>query len=127
MTTKKILTDQAPAPIGPYSQAVIAGGFVYTAGQIALDPVSKNLVEGDIKVQTERVLKNVEAILKAAGTSMESVVKTTVFLKDMGEFAQMNEVYARFFSESAPARSTVEVARLPKDVKVEIEAIAVVG
>ena len=127
MTTKKILTDQAPAPIGPYSQAIIAGGFVYTAGQIALDPVTKNLVEGDIKVQTEQVLKNVEAILKASGTSMKSVVKTTVFLKDMGEFAQMNEVYARFFSESAPARSTVEVARLPKDVKVEIEAIAVVG
>jgi 2-iminobutanoate/2-iminopropanoate deaminase len=127
MTTKKILTDLAPAPIGPYSQAIIAGGFVYTAGQIALDPATKNLVEGDIKVQTERVLKNVEAILKAAGTSMKAVVKTTVFLKDMGEFAQMNEVYAKFFSESAPARSTVEVARLPKDVKVEIEAIAVVG
>ncbi|MEX2116064.1 MAG: RidA family protein [Bacteroidota bacterium] len=124
---KKILTDQAPAPIGPYSQAIIAGGLVYTAGQIALDPVTKNLVEGDIKVQTERVLKNIEAILKAAGTSMTSVVKTTVFLKDMGEFALMNEVYARFFSDSAPARSTVEVARLPKDVKVEIEAIAVVG
>ena len=127
MTTKKILTDQAPAPIGPYSQAIVAGGFVYTAGQIALDPATKNLVEGDIKVQTERVLKNVEAILKAAGTSMKAVVKTTVFLKDMGEFAQMNEVYAKFFSEAAPARSTVEVARLPKDVKVEIEAIAVVG
>ena len=127
MTTKKILTDQAPAPIGPYSQAIVAGGFVYTAGQIALDPATKNLVEGDIKVQTERVLKNVEAILKAAGTSMKAVVKTTVFLKDMGEFAQMNEVYAKFFSEAAPARSTVEVVRLPKDVKVEIEAIAVVG
>jgi 2-iminobutanoate/2-iminopropanoate deaminase len=127
MKTKKILTDLAPAPIGPYSQAIIAGGFVYTAGQIAIDPVTKTLVEGDIKVQTERVLKNVEAILKAAGTSMNAVVKTTVFLKDMGEFAQMNEVYAKFFSESAPARSTVEVARLPKDVKVEIEAIAVVG
>ncbi|MEX1139631.1 MAG: RidA family protein [Bacteroidota bacterium] len=127
MTTKRVFTDQAPAPIGPYSQAIIAGGFVYTAGQIPLDPVTKNLVEGDIKVQTEQALKNVESILKAAGTSMKSVIKTTVFLKDMGEFAQMNEVYARFFSESAPARSTVEVARLPKDVKVEIEAIAVVG
>lgn len=127
MTTKKVLTDQAPAPIGPYSQAIIAGGLVYTAGQIPLDPATKNLVEGDIRVQTEQALKNVEAILKAAGTSMKSVVKTTVFLKDMGEFAQMNEVYARFFSDSAPARSTVEVARLPKDVKVEIEAIAVVG
>lgn len=127
MTTKKVLTDQAPAPIGPYSQAIIAGGLVYTAGQIPLDPATKNLVEGDIRVQTEQALKNVEAILKAAGTSMKSVIKTTVFLKDMGEFAQMNEVYARFFSDSAPARSTVEVARLPKDVKVEIEAIAVVG
>ncbi len=127
MTTRKVLTDQAPAPIGPYSQAIIAGGFVYTAGQIPLDPATKSLVEGDIKVQTEQALKNVEAILKAAGTSMKSVIKTTVFLKDMGEFAQMNEVYARFFSDSAPARSTVEVARLPKDVKVEIEAIAVVG
>ncbi len=127
MATKKILTDLAPAPIGPYSQAIIAGGFVYTAGQIALDPATKNLVEGDIKAQTDRALKNVEAILKAAGTSMKAVVKTTVFLKDMGEFAQMNEVYAKFFSESAPARSTVEVARLPRDVKVEIEAIAFVG
>lgn len=127
MTTKKVLTDKAPAPIGPYSQAIIAGGLVYTAGQIPLDPVTKNLVEGDIGAQTEQALKNVEAILKAAGTSMNSVIKTTVFLKDMGEFAQMNEVYARFFSDSAPARSTVEVARLPKDVKVEIEAIAIVG
>ena len=127
MTTKRILTDRAPAPIGPYSQAILAGTFVFTAGQIALDPATKNLVEGDIKIQTEQVLKNVEAILNAAGTSMKNVVKTTVFLKDMKEFAQMNEVYAKFFSESAPARSTVEVARLPKDVKVEIEAIAVVG
>lgn len=127
MTTKRILTDNAPAPIGPYSQAILAGTFVFTAGQIALDPATKNLVEGDIKIQTEQVLKNVEAILTAAGTSMRNVVKTTVFLKDMKEFAQMNEVYAKFFSESAPARSTVEVARLPKDVKVEIEAIAVVG
>jgi len=127
MTTTKVITDKAPAPIGPYSQAIIAGGLVYTAGQIPLDPATKNLVEGDIKAQTEQALKNVEAILQAAGASMKSVVKTTVFLKDMGEFARMNEVYARFFSESAPARSTVEVARLPKDVKVEIEAIAVVG
>lgn len=127
MTTKRILTDRAPAPIGPYSQAILAGTFVFTAGQIALDPATKNLVEGDIKIQTEQVLKNVEAILNAAGTSMKNVVKTTVFLKDMKEFAQMNEVYAKFFSESAPARSTVEVARLPKDVKVEIEAIAFVG
>lgn len=127
MTIRKILTDKAPAPIGPYSQAIVANGFVYTAGQIALDPATKNLVDGDIQAQTRQVLKNVEAILKAAGASMNSVVKTTVFLKDMGEFAKMNEVYSQFFSESAPARSTVEVARLPRDVKVEIEAIAVVG
>lgn len=127
MATKRILTDRAPAPIGPYSQAILAGTFVFTAGQIAIDPATKNLVEGDIKIQTEQVLKNVEAILNAAGTSMKNVVKTTVFLKDMKEFAQMNEVYAKFFSESVPARSTVEVARLPKDVKVEIEAIAFVG
>ncbi|HEX9614949.1 MAG TPA: RidA family protein [Bacteroidota bacterium] len=127
MKTTKILTDKAPAPIGPYSQAVVVDGkFVYTAGQIAIDPATNALMLGDIKGQTRQVLKNVEAILRSAGASMKSVVKTTVFLKDMGEFAQMNEVYAEFFSDSAPARSTVEVVRLPKDVKVEIEAIAVV-
>jgi 2-iminobutanoate/2-iminopropanoate deaminase len=127
MTTKKILTDKAPAPIGPYSQAIVVDGkFVYTAGQIALDPATNMLVPGDIKAQTRQVLKNVEAVLQSAGASMRSVIKTTVFLKDMGEFAQMNEVYGEFLSSTAPARSTVEVARLPRDVKVEIEAIAVV-
>jgi 2-iminobutanoate/2-iminopropanoate deaminase len=127
MALKKILTDQAPAPIGPYSQAILVDGkFLYTAGQVAIDPATNQLVEGDIKVQTRCVLQNVEAILKAGGASLSSVVKTTVFLKDMGEFAAMNEVYAEFFSGSAPARSTVEVARLPKDVRVEIEAIAVI-
>lgn len=127
MALQKIFTDKAPAPIGPYSQAILVDGkFLYTAGQVAIDPATNQLMEGDIKVQTRQVLKNVEAILKAGGTSLKSVIKTTVFLKDMNEFAAMNEVYAEFFSESKPARSTVEVARLPKDVKVEIEAIALV-
>ncbi len=127
MELKKILTKQGPAPIGPYSQAVAVNGmFLYTAGQVAIDPATNAVVEGDIKTQTRQALKNVEAILRAGGSSLKSVFKTTVFLKDMGEFAAMNEVYAEFFSESAPARSTVEVARLPKDVKVEIEAIALI-
>jgi len=125
MTLKKILTDQAPAPIGPYSQAIsVDGMFLYTAGQIAIDPSTNQLIEGDIKAQTRQVLKNLDAILKAGGTSMSQVFKTTVFLKDMNEFAAMNEVYGEFFSQAAPARSTVEVTRLPKDVKVEIEAVA---
>lgn len=125
---KKIKTDKAPAPIGPYSQAIVVDGkVVYTAGQIGLDPKTNTLAGDDIRTQTRQVLMNLEAILTAAGASMKSVFKTTVFLKDMGEFAAMNEVYAEFFSESAPARSTVEVARLPKDVKVEIEAIAAIG
>jgi 2-iminobutanoate/2-iminopropanoate deaminase len=125
---RKISTANAPAPIGPYNQAIVVDGkTIYTAGQIGLDPKTNTLAGDDIRAQTRQVLKNLEAILVAAGTSMKSVVKTTVFLKDMGEFAAMNEVYAEFFSEAAPARSTVEVARLPKDVKVEIEAIAVIG
>lgn len=127
MSLQKIFTDKAPNPIGPYSQAILVDGrFLYTAGQVPIDPATNQLVEGDIKVQTRQVLKNVEAILKAGGTSLKSVIKTTVFLKDMNEFAAMNEVYAEFFSESKPARSTVEVARLPKDVRVEIEALALV-
>jgi len=125
MALKKILTQQAPSPIGPYSQAVaVDGKFIYTAGQIAIDPATNSLIEGDIKAQTRQVIKNLEAILAAGGSSLQSVFKTTVFLKDMGEFAAMNEVYGEFFSETSPARSTVEVARLPRDVKVEIEAIA---
>lgn len=128
MPVKRIQTDKAPAPIGPYSQAVAADGkFLYTAGQVAIDPATGNVVEGDIKVQTRQVLKNLEAILNAGGSSLKSVVKTTVFLKDMNEFGSMNEVYGEFFSVSAPARSTVQVSRLPKDVKVEIEAIALIG
>ena len=127
MPLQKILTQKAPAPIGPYSQAILVNGtFLYTAGQIPLDPSTNALVEGDIKAQTRQVLRNLEEILRAGGASLASVVKTTVFLKDMNDFAAMNEVYADAFGGSAPARSAVEVARLPKDVRVEIEAIALV-
>jgi len=127
MALEKILTDKAPAPIGPYSQAIrVDGKFLYTAGQVAIDPSTNQFTNGDIKAQTRQALKNVEAVLKAGGASLKSVFKTTVFLKDMGEFAAMNEIYAEFFSESKPARSTVEVARLPKDARVEIEAIALI-
>jgi 2-iminobutanoate/2-iminopropanoate deaminase len=127
MLTKKILTEKAPAPIGPYSQAILVEEkFVYTAGQIALDPASGAMIAGDIKAQTRQAIKNVEQVLIAGGASLRSVFKTTVFLKDIHEFAAMNEVYAEYFSVAAPARSTVEVARLPKDAKVEIEAVALV-
>ncbi|HLE33965.1 MAG TPA: RidA family protein [Bacteroidota bacterium] len=127
MALKKVLTPRAPAPIGPYSQGItVDGKLLYTAGQIAIDPATNNLVQGDIKDQTRQVIKNLEAILIAGGGSLKSVFKTTVFLEDMNEFAAMNEVYSEFFSESSPARSTVEVARLPRDVKIEIEAIAFV-
>ncbi len=119
-----VATKLAPAAIGPYSQAIKANGFVYASGQIPIDPPTGKIIEGDIAAQTERVLTNVTEILKAAGTSINKVVKTTVFLKDMNHFAAMNEVYARFFTVNPPARSTVEVARLPKDVLVEIEVIA---
>jgi 2-iminobutanoate/2-iminopropanoate deaminase len=123
---RKVQTDQAPAAIGPYSQGIVANGFVYTAGQIPLDPASGQLVEGDIATQTERVMRSLQAILQAAGADLSTVVKTTVFLRDMGDFAAMNEVYGRWFGGHAPARSTVQAARLPRDVAVEIEAIAVV-
>jgi len=127
MAMKRILTDKAPSPIGPYSQAILVDGkFVYTAGQVALDPKSGGLVEGGIMEQTRQAIKNIEQVLMAAGASLSSVVKTTVYLKDMNEFAAMNEVYAEFFAGSSPARSTVEVARLPKDAKVEIDAVAIV-
>ncbi len=127
MPIEKVITTAAPAPIGPYSQAIIVNGtFVYTAGQIPIDPETSKLVDGDIKAQTRQVLQNLEKILLEARTSLRSVVKTTVFLKDMGEFGAMNEVYAEFLGEAAPARSAVEVARLPRDVRVEIEAIALV-
>jgi 2-iminobutanoate/2-iminopropanoate deaminase len=119
-----IATDKAPKAIGPYSQAVRANGFIFLSGQIPLDPATGQLIEGDVVAQTERVFENIGAVLKAAGSGLEHVVKTTVFLKDMADFTRMNEVYARYFSSLPPARSTVEAARLPRDVKVEIEVIA---
>lgn len=122
---KRIQTDNAPQAIGPYSQAIVHGDLVFTAGQIPLDPKSGELVGGDIRAQTQRSLENVKAILEAAGASLQTVIKTTVYLSDMGEFTAMNEVYASHFGEHKPARSTVQAARLPKDVKVEIDVIAV--
>lgn len=119
-----IATKHGPSAIGPYSQAIRANGFIFVSGQIAFDPATGQLVEGDIAAQTDRVLQNLKAIIEAAGSSFEKAVKTTVFLKDLGEFAKMNEVYARFFPAGPPARSTVEVARLPRDVRVEIDLIA---
>jgi 2-iminobutanoate/2-iminopropanoate deaminase len=119
-----VLTDKGPKPIGPYSQAIRANGFLYVSGQVALDPKTGEFVGSDIRQQTERTLENVKGILEAAGSNMHHVVKTTVFLKDINDFSAMNEVYAKFFSLAPPARSTVEVARLPKDALVEIEVIA---
>ncbi len=119
-----ISTPDAPKAIGPYSQAIRAGGFVFTAGQVAFDPATGQVVPGDVAAQTERVMKNLGAILQAAGTGFEKVVRCTVFLKSMNDFAAMNEVYGRYFTPAPPARSTVEVARLPKDVLVEIDVIA---
>jgi len=119
-----IVTDLGPKAIGPYSQAVRANGFVFVSGQIALDPGTQELVPGDITAQTERVLENVKGILQAAGSSLEKVVRATVFLADMSEFASMNQVYARYFRQAFPARSTVQAARLPRDVRVEIDVIA---
>lgn len=124
---QRIATAGAPAAIGPYSQAIRAGDTVYTSGQVALDPASGNIVPGGISEQTTRVLENLQAVLAAAGLSLANVIKTTVFLKNMGDFAAMNEIYARYLAPEgavAPARSTVEVARLPKDALVEIEVIA---
>ena len=125
---KKIIsTPNAPAAIGPYSQAVVSNGFAFLSGQIPLDPATGQLIEArDIAAQTQRVLENLQAVLEACGSSLDRVVKTTVYLKDMGEFALMNEVYARYFPEDAPARATVEAARLPRDVRVEIDCIATV-
>lgn len=121
-----ISTEQAPSAIGPYSQAVKYGDLVFTSGQIPIDPSTGELIQGGVKEQAEQVIKNLEAVLTAAGSSLAKVVKTTVFIKNMNDFAVINEVYAGFFSGSHPARSTVEVARLPKDVQIEIEAIAAV-
>jgi 2-iminobutanoate/2-iminopropanoate deaminase len=120
-----VFTESAPKPIGPYSQALIASGLIFTAGQIPLDPVTGAIDGADIATQTRRALSNVGAILTKAGSSVQKVVKTTVYLKDINDFAGMNAVYAEFFGSHAPARSTVEVARLPKDAKVEIDAIAI--
>jgi 2-iminobutanoate/2-iminopropanoate deaminase len=122
-----VASDQAPKAIGPYSQGVIANGFLYTAGQIALDPATMEVVQGDVKAQTDRVMRNLAAILAAAGTTLGRVVKTTVFLADMGDFPAMNEVYARHFGEHRPARSTVAVKTLPKNVLVEIDVVALIG
>ena len=123
---KIISTPNAPAAIGPYSQAVVSNGFAFLSGQIPLDPATGQLVVGDIAAQTERVLENLKAVLEAGGSSLNKVVKTTVYLKDMGEFSRMNEIYARYFGEKPPARATVEAARLPRDVRVEIDCIAAV-
>jgi 2-iminobutanoate/2-iminopropanoate deaminase len=119
-----ISTPEAPKAIGPYSQGIKANGFVFVSGQVAIDPSTQQVVTGDVAAQTERVIKNLSGILKAAGTSLDQVVRSTVFLKSMNDFAAMNEVYGKFFAANPPARSTVEVSRLPKDVLVEIDVIA---
>jgi 2-iminobutanoate/2-iminopropanoate deaminase len=120
----RVQTDDAPKAIGPYSQAIKASGLIFASGQIPLDPATMQIVEGGIAEQTERVLNNLSAVLQAAGSSLERVVKTTVFLADLEDFAVMNETYGRFFGEPAPARSTVQVSRLPRDVRIEIDVIA---
>ena len=127
MSTRTVSSDTAPAAIGPYSQGIIAGGFLFTAGQIPIDPATTQVVEGDIVPQTQQVLKNLQAVLAAAGASWKDVVKTTVFLQDMTDFPRMNEVYANVMGEARPARSTVQVAGLPRGVRVEIELVAYLG
>ncbi len=119
-----IASKDAPQAIGPYSQGIRANGFVFVSGQVAIDPATQQVITGDVAAQTDRVLKNLSAILKAAESGLEKVVRSTVFLKNMGDFAAMNEIYGRYFTAAPPARSTVEVARLPKDVLVEIDVIA---
>jgi 2-iminobutanoate/2-iminopropanoate deaminase len=123
---RNIATDKAPRPIGPYSQAVVNDGYVFVSGQVPFDPQTGEFVEGDIALQTERVLINIQAILLEAGTSLDHVVKTTVFLADINDFVSMNEAYGRYFKSNPPARSTVEVARLPRDARIEIEVIAAI-
>jgi 2-iminobutanoate/2-iminopropanoate deaminase len=124
---KIIATPKAPKAIGPYSQAVVWNGVVFLSGQIAIDPATGHLIEGGVAPQTERVLENLKAVVEAAGSSLDKALKTTVYLKDMGDFQKMNEVYARYFSSHPPARSTIEAARLPRDVRVEIDLIAALG
>jgi 2-iminobutanoate/2-iminopropanoate deaminase len=121
---KTISTSRAPQAIGPYSQAIVSNGFAFLSGQIALDPETGQVAEPDVEAQTRRVLNNIKAILEACGSSLTLVVKTTVFMKDLAEFSRMNETYATFFPDHPPARSTVEVSRLPRDVRVEIDCIA---
>jgi 2-iminobutanoate/2-iminopropanoate deaminase len=123
---KIVATERAPKAIGPYSQAVVHNGLAYLSGQIPLDPITSQLVEGDITAQTTRVLENLKAVLEACGSGLDKVVKTTVYIQDMREFAKMNEVYGMYFSQNPPARSTIEAARLPRDVRIEIDAIAIV-
>ena len=119
-----IATDKAPAAIGPYSQAIAVGDMIFTSGMIPIDPTTNTLVEGDITIQAKQAIGNLEALLKASGSDLDHVIKTTVFIKDMNDFGKVNEVYASFFTKECPARSCVEVARLPKDVLIEIEALA---
>lgn len=126
MKKKQVQTDKAPKAIGPYSQGIIAGDLVFCSGQIPIDPATGDLINGTIEDQTRRVLRNLQAVLEAAGSSLDQVVKATVFLEDMNDFAKMNAVYAEFFKPPYPARAAVQVARLPRDVKVEIEAIALI-
>jgi 2-iminobutanoate/2-iminopropanoate deaminase len=124
MSKRIIKTETAPAAIGPYSQAVIANGFVYAAGQVPVDPRTGQLVPGDIRIQTKRVMENIRAVLEAAGSSLDRVVKATVFLCDMNDFGIMNEIYGSYFQENPPARTTVQVAKLPREAAVEIEVVA---
>ena len=119
-----IATNDGPRAIGPYSQAIKANGFIFVSGQVAIDPSTQQVISGDVATQTDRVIKNLAAILKAAGSGLEKVVRSTVFLKNMGDFGAMNEVYGKYFTSEPPARATVEVSRLPKDVAVEIDVIA---
>jgi len=124
MEKKIVATPNAPAAIGPYSQAIRIGDFLYTSGQISLDPETMKMITGDIEMETEKVLKNIESILKADGLNLNNIIKTTVYLTDLSEFTRMNQVYEKFFSETKPARACVQVAALPKGAKVEIDAIA---
>ena len=126
MKKKVIQTDKAPQAIGPYSQAIQAGNFIFLSGQIPLDPKTRELVKGDIGQQTHQVLENIKGVLKSQNLGMEDVVKVTIFLKDIGDFNRVNEVYSTYFPSSPPARSTVEVARLPRDADIEIEAVALI-
>ncbi len=125
MKKEIIKTDQAPAAIGPYEQAIRVGDFLFTSGQIALDPATGNFMQGEIEQETELTIKNLEAILKAAGVTLQQVVKVTVYLTDLGHFARMNTIYEKFFSQSKPARACVQVAALPKGAKIEMDAIAI--